>query len=54
MMEERAAVKKQNSKKEFEKYEHSWIKEGVFWSLDSAACLYLQLDGHTNLKTNHI
>ena len=30
MMEERAAVKKQNSKKEFEKNEHSCIVEGVF------------------------
>ena len=39
MVEEKAGVEKQNSKKGFEKNEHACIMEGVSWVSDSTARL---------------
>ena len=42
MVEEKAGVEKQNSKKGFEKNEHAYIVEGVSWVSDSTASPYLR------------
>ena len=39
-VEEKAGVEKQNSKKGFEKFEHAYTVEGVFWVSDSTARPY--------------
>ena len=45
IVEEKAEVEKQNSKKGFEKNETACSVEGVLWVLDSTACPYLKVAG---------
>ena len=47
MMEEKAGVRKKNSKRNFEKNEHACSVEGVFVVSDSTARPYLKLAGPT-------
>ena len=47
MMEEKAGVKKQNSKKGFEKNDHSCSMEGILLVLNPTASQYWQLVGPT-------
>ena len=47
MMEEKAGVERQNSKKGFEKNGHVCSVEGVFMVLDPSASQYLKLAGQT-------
>ena len=48
-MTEKAGFKKQNSKRGFEKNEHAWSVEGVFFVSNSPACPYLKLAGPTRI-----
>ena len=43
MLEQKAGVEKQNSKKKLEDNEHACIMEGVSWVLDSPARPYLKV-----------
>ena len=43
MVEEKAGVKRQNSKKGFEKNKHACSMEGVFVALEWSAGLYLKV-----------
>ena len=45
MVEEKAEVDKQNSKKKIKKNEHACIVEGVSWVSDSTARPYLKVAG---------
>ena len=47
MVEEKAGVEKQNSKKGYQKNELDWSVEGVLWDLDWSACQYLKVAGPT-------